>query len=494
METVPGRRDGGTKIETSSIEDLRDRLRGKLIVPGDPGYDEARRVWNGDIDRRPALIVRCTGVADVRDGLAFGRRHGLPVSIRGGGHNVSGSAVAEGGLMLDLSPMRTVRIDPVRRLVRVDPGVTLGGLDRETQVHGLAVPAGIVTTTGVAGLTLGGGIGWLMRRHGLTSDRLRSADVLTADGELHVVGDDREPDLFWAIRGGGGNFGIVTSFEFEAPRVGPEVLAGMALYSLEDGVEVLRAYRDWAGQAPDEVTTILALRTVLPLPAIPAPLHGRRVVLVGACHVGEPGEAERSLAPLRRLHGAPLLDTIARKPFLAHQRTFEASVPWGHGYYWKSLFLDRLSDPAIERLVERAAFAAQPWSYVILFELGGAVGRVPEEACAYSGRTAGFAVNINGVWEPGAGGSAERAWTRDLFEALAPHAGGGVYVNFLGDEGEDRVRAAYGAAKYERLVELKTRYDPGNVFRLNQNIPPRTAAPSAGGRVPGRIRQRTPGT
>ena len=473
METAPGRQSGGTVIEAPAIDELRDSLRGQLVAPGEPGYDDARRVWNGDIDRRPAFIVRCTGVADVRAGLAFSRQHGLLVSIRGGGHNVSGSAVAEGGLMLDLSPMRTVRIDPARRLVRVDPGVTLGELDRETQGHGLAVPAGIVTTTGVAGLTLGGGIGWLMRRHGLTSDRLRSADVLTADGELHVIGDDREPDLFWAIRGGGGNFGIVTSFEFEAPRVGPEVLAGMVLYPLEDGVEVLRAYRAWAEQAPEEVTTILALRTVLPLPAIPAALHGRRVVQVGACHLGEPEEAERSLASLRRLHGVPLLDTIARKPFLAHQRAFEASVPWGHGYYWKSLFLDRLEDPAIELLVERAASATQPWSYVIVFELGGAVARVPEEACAYSGRSAGFAVNINGVWEPGADGSAERAWTRDLFEALAPHASGGVYVNFLGNEGEERVRAAYGAVKYERLVELKTRYDPENVFRLNQNIPPR---------------------
>lgn len=440
------------------------------MLPGDAGYESARTVWNRMIDRRPALIARPANAEDARRVFAFARESELPISVRGGGHNVAGSAVVDGGVAIDFSAMKKVRIEARSRSVEVEPGVRLGELDAATAPHGLAVPAGIVTETGVAGLTLGGGIGWLMRRDGLTCDRLRAVELLTADGELRQVDATTEPDLFWAIRGGGGNFGIVTRFEFEAVPLGP-VTAGTVVYPIESAVAVLRRYREWAAWLPREATTTLALRTVLPIAAMPAELHGRRVLVIGICHAGDPGAAATVIAPLRTLGGEVLLDTIDVKPFTAHQRIFDASVPSGLGYYWKSHFLADLVDDAIELLVEHAHRAPQPWSYTILFQLGGAIRDLPEEATAYAARDAGYAVNINGVAEdPGRDGEVT-AWTRALFDALAPHATGGVYVNFVGNEGEDRVRAAYGAS-YRRLAEIKARWDPDNVFRANQNVRP----------------------
>lgn len=467
---VISQRDG---FPTSALAELRQGFRGEVLLPDDPDYDTRRRIWNRMIDRRPARIARCTDAADVRRAFRFARRHGLPVSVRGGGHNVAGSAVLNGGLTLDCGPMRAVRVDPATRRVEVEPGVLLGELDAATESFGLAVSAGVVTETGVAGLTLGGGIGWLVRRDGLTCDRLRAVDLLTADGEPRHIDAEAEPDLFWALRGGGGNFGIVTRFVFEAAPL-DRVTAGLVLFEMDEAAEVLRRYRDWAAVLPREATTILALRTVLALPTMPAELHGRRVLSIGLCSAGLPRVGERLHAELRAM-GKPLLDTVGPKAFTAHQRIFDASVPAGHGYYWKSHFLAELSDGAIDALVDGSARAPQPWSYTIMFQLGGAIRDVPSTASAFPGRDAAFALNINGVAPSPADDAAVTAWTRAVFAATEPFSTGGVYVNFVGDEGEARARAAYGTS-YARLAEIKARWDPENVLQANQNVRPARSA------------------
>jgi FAD/FMN-containing dehydrogenase len=459
---------------SAAVEALKATVRGEVLYPADEGYDTARRIWNGMIDRRPVLIVRCAGVADVINAVNFARATNLLLSVRGGGHNIAGTAVCEGGLMIDLSPMTAVRVDPASRTVRVEPGVLLGQLDHETQQFGLVVPAGVVSHTGLAGLTLGGGFGWLSRKFGLSVDHLRSVDVVTADGRLITASAERNADLFWGIRGGGSNFGIVTSFEFQLERVGPTVLAGMAFFPMEEAHDVLRRYRDYANAAPDDVTTIVSLRIAPPMPFLPEHVHGRKVVGVGACYVGDPDSGEAVIAPLRRL-GTLLADVIAPKPFIVHQQTFDPTVPHFNRYYWKSHDLPPLSDAAIDTMIRYAWRAPSPLSYTIMFQLGAAVGRIGEEETAYGGRDAAHAVNINSNWtDPGA--DAENiAWAREFFEAMQPFSTGGVYVNFLGNEGEDRVRAAYGGEKYERLVALKNKYDPTNLFRVNQNIKPTAA-------------------
>ncbi len=405
--------------------------------------------------------------------LGFARDHDLPVSIMGGGHNVSGSALADNGVVIDHGLRRGVHLSADRTRVSVEPGALLGDLDAATVPHGVAVPSGINTTTGLAGLTLGGGIGWLMRAHGLTCDRLVGAEVVLADGSLVQVDEATEPDLLWALRGGGGNFGIVTRFDFATVPMHEVVLAGMLAFPLEDGVPILRAYNDWAAESPDSVTTIVALRTVLPLPALPAEAHGRRMIGIGVCFVGDPADDDALLAPLRAL-GTPLYDSIARKPFTVHQSMFDASVPPRNGYYWKSHYLAGLTDAAIETAVEQHLKAPQPWSYSLLGQLGGAIAAVANDATAYPHREAPFIININGVDDDPAHDDEVIAWTRETFEALAPFSTGGVYVNFVGNEGDERVRAAYGPA-YERLARIKARYDPDNVFSTNQNVRPATA-------------------
>lgn len=459
----------GARLSANALSELRQGFRGELLLPGDPGYDQRRRVWNRMIDRRPALIARCTDAADVRLAFNVARHHGLPISVRGGGHNVAGSAVLDGGVMLDCGPMKRVDVDPATHLVEVEPGVLLGDLDAATEPYGLAVSAGVVTETGVAGLTLGGGIGWLMRRDGLTCDRLRSVDLLTADGELRYVDPETEGDLFWALRGGGGNFGVVTKFVFEAAPL-EQVTAGVVLFALDEASEVLRRYRNWAAALPIEASTILALRTVLALDVFPAGLHGRRVLSIGLCCAGSPALGERLRGELHAM-GTPLLDTIGPKAFSAHQRIFDASVPAGLGYYWKSHFLAELSDGAIDALVEGSANAPQPWSYAILFQLGGAIRDIPTATTAFPGRDAAFALNINGVASNPADDATATAWTRALFEETEPFSTGGVYVNFVGEEGDARVRAAYGPS-YDRLAVIKARWDPENVFQANQNVRP----------------------
>jgi FAD/FMN-containing dehydrogenase len=457
-------------VREADVRALRERLRGELLAPGDAGYEQARALWNGAIDGHPGLIARCKGAADVVAAVRHAREGGLAVAVRGGGHNVAGTATCDGGLVLDLSAMKGVQVDPAGQTAWAQPGLLWGELDHETQAFGLATTGGIVTHTGIAGLTLGGGIGWLMRRDGLTCDNLLAVDLVTADGRLVRASEREHPELLWGVRGGGGNFGVVTAFRYRLHRLGPTVLAGPLYFAADDAGELLRFYRDFAAAAPDELTTIVNLRYAPPLPFIPERLHGAPVVAVVVCWAGAVEQGERVLEPLRR-HGRPLLDLIAPRPYAAHQGTFDATVPHGLHYYWKSEYLDGLGDDAVEVLLAHAWESLSPRSYTIMFQLGGAVARVPEDATAFSGRGAGFAVNVNGVSLPGEHGE-QTAWVRRFGQALRPLSAG-VYMNFLGDEGQDRVRAAYGAAKYDRLAALKAVWDPDNFFRRNQNVRPR---------------------
>jgi FAD/FMN-containing dehydrogenase len=464
------RRDPGA-LDDTALADLARHFRGQLIPPGDSRYDAARAVWNGAIDRHPGLVARCTGAADVRAAVRCAREHDLLVAVRGGGHNVAGTAVCDGGLVIDLSPMKGLQVDPAGRTARAQAGLLWGELDRETQASGLAVTGGIISHTGIAGLTLGGGFGWLMRRYGLAADNVLSADVITADGDLLRASAEEHADLFWGLRGGGGNFGVVTSFEYRLHPVGPIVLAGVMLHPAAKAREVLGSYREFLESAPDELTTIVVLRAAPAAPFLPSWVHGRPVVVIGACYAGPVEEGERAVAPLRGL-GEPLVDLIRPTPYVAHQAFFDATAPHGLGYYWKSEYMPSLSDALIDTLAERAWEAPTPESYTILFHLGGAVGRQDPEGSAFEDRQAAHAVNIDAVWSEPARASACIAWTRELWEAVRPYSMGRVYVNFLGEEGQDRVRAAYGQHKYERLRELKRRHDPMNFFRLNQNIRP----------------------
>ena len=456
----------------TDLERLRDSVRGPVIDPDNEGYDAARAIWNGAIDRRPACVARCTGVADVVAAVRFARERDLLVAVRSGGHGVGGHALCDAGLVIDLSPMKGIRVDRATRTARAEAGVLWGELDRETQLHGLATVGGIVTHTGIAGLTLGGGIGWLMRKHGATVDNLVSVDLVTAGGEVLTASEDENPDLFWGLRGGGGNFGIVTSFEYRLHPVGPIVLAGPIFHPLEDAREVLAFYRAFIAAAPDELTTIFNLRVAPPLPFLPEDMHGKPIVMVGACYAGAPEDGIEVVRPLKEF-GDPIVDLLEPKPYTALQSMFDPSVPHGWHYHWKSLELPPLTDPAIDTLIEHASILTSPKSYCIVFQLGGALGRVGADETAFSQRDAAHNVNINAVWtEDDPEGERHVAWAREFFSAMQRHAGGCVYLNFLGDEGGDRVRQAYGARQYERLVELKRAYDPTNFFRLNQNIEP----------------------
>jgi FAD/FMN-containing dehydrogenase len=463
-------RADSVKLDQATLAALRRAFHGDLIQQGDAGYEEHRRVWNGSIDRHPALIARCTTVEDVVAAVRFGRQSGLPVAVRSGGHSFPGLSVADGALVIDLRQMNAVTVDPETRTVRVGAGAVLGDLDQATQAHGLAVPAGIVTTTGVAGLTLGGGIGWLQRKYGLTIDNLLRVDLVTAEGELVRASESDNPDLFWGVRGAGSNFGIVTEFEFRAHPVGPTVLAGPILWAMEDSPKVLRWYRDWIADVPDELTTVVVHRKAPPLPAIPAELHGRQVVMVIACYAGVVEEGERVVRPLRKF-GSPLLDLCAPKPFLAHQAMFDPSFPKGRWYYFRSCDVDALTDEVIDITADRALQMRSPLNAFPIFHLGGAIRDVADDATAFSGRGAGHTFNINATTESADGFAEERDWSRSFWSALEPYHTS-VYVNFLMDEGEERIRQAYGADRYDRLKALKRKFDPDNFFRLNQNIPP----------------------
>ncbi len=457
-------------IDDTAVEELRQSFRGEVVGPRDHGYDEHRKVWNGSIDRAPALIARCAGVADVRDAVQFGREHALPVAVRGGGHSFPGLSVCDDGLVIDLGLMKGIRVDPDAGTARAQAGVLLGELDREAQDFGLAVPAGIVSHTGVAGLTLGGGTGWVQRKYGLTIDQLASVDLVTADGEFVRASEDEHADLFWGVRGGGGNFGIVTDFEFRLIPLGPQVFAGPVFWLMEDAPEVLRFYRDWIGDCPDELMTIVVQRKAPALPVVPPDLVGKHVVAITACYAGPIEDGERVLRPLKEF-GNPVLDLCMPKPFVAHQQMFNPAFRHGCWYYVRSCDVAELSDGVIDVMVEYGSTITSPITSVALWQMGGAVARVGRDDTAFGGRDAGFTFNINGNSETGDGFEDERQWARDYWSALEPYHTS-VYVNFLMEEGEERVRQAYGAEKYDRLKTLKREYDPTNFFRLNQNISP----------------------
>jgi FAD/FMN-containing dehydrogenase len=426
------------------------------------------------IDRYPAIIARCTNAPDVALAIALAREQDVSLAVRGSGHNAAGFGVCDGGVVIDLSPIRSVQVDPEVQRARVGGGATWADVDGATQAHGLAVTGGLVTHNGVGGLTLGGGIGHLMRRCGLTCDNLMRAELVGADGEVLTVTPGESADLLWGLRGGGGNFGVVTQFEYQLHKVGPTVLAGALIYPLAAGSEVLRFYREWAPQLPDEMTTAVALRTAPAAPFIPADLQGQSIVAVVVCWSGVLEAGHAALEPLCHFK-RPLVDLVAPKPYLEHQHMFDATAPHGRQNYKRNANLAGLPDAVVDLLLEYSGRRTSPHSMIMVFQLGGAISRASEDATAYSDRSALFNVDLNAQWLDPADPRADKhsRWVRDLYAALQPFATGRAYVNFLmGDEGQDRVKATYGAAKYERLVALKRRYDPDNVFRMNQNIVP----------------------
>ena len=452
-------------LKETAIEDFKASLQGTLLRPGEAGYDDARKIWNGMIDRRPALIACCRGVVDVINSVNFARTHALLVAVRGGGHNVAGNAVCDGGLMIDLSLMRSIRVDPARRQARAEPGVTWGEFDRATQAFGLATTGGQISTTGVAGLTLGGGWGHLARRYGLVIDNLISADLVTADGNFLTVSATQHADLFWGLRGGGGNFGVVTSLEYRLHAVGP-VLGGIVAYPLEKAKEALRLFRDLTAEAPDELASDIVLITMP---------DGTPVVGMVVCYTGPSEVGERILRPLRTL--SPLLmDGIGPMPYTAAQKLVDDFYPKGLQNYWKSSFIAEISDEVIDIIVSYCAARPSPMCHgLIEHQLGGAVSRIDREETAFNHRNLQYSfMSIGQCTDPSAA-EACIGWAREFWEAMQPCSTGGVYVNYLGpeaDEGAERVKAAYGPEKYQRLVALKNKYDPTNLFRLNQNIRP----------------------
>jgi hypothetical protein len=458
------------RVDGAALAELEASFGGEVVRPDSPGYEEHRRVWNGSIDRCPALIARCAGVADVIAAVRFGRETGLPVAVRSGGHSFPGLCVADDALVVDLGPMKGIRVDPDGRSVRAQAGVLLGELDRETQAFGLAAPAGIVTSTGLAGLTLGGGIGWIMRKFGLTIDNLLSVDLVTAEGEYVKASEDENADLFWGVRGGGGNFGIVTEFELRLHPLGPQVVAGPVFWPMEQSPDVLRFYRDWIAGCPDELMTIVVHRKAPALPFVPEELHGELIVGVVCCYAGPVEEGERVVRPLKE-YGSPVLDLCVPKPFVAHQAMFDLSFPKGWWYYFRACDVAELSDEVIDVTAEHAQRIESPLTAFPIWQMGGAVSRVTDGDSAFHGRHAGFSFNINAATEAEEGFDREREWVRNFWTALEPHQTT-VYVNFLMDEGEERVRQAYGAEKWDRLKALKRKYDPDNFFRINQNIRP----------------------
>jgi FAD/FMN-containing dehydrogenase len=461
-----------TTIAAIDIAPLQANFIGEIIQPDDAAYDGARAVWNGNIDRRPAVIARCRGVADVIAAVKFAREAGLTAAVRGGGHAVAGHAVVDDGIVIDLSLMRGTRMDPAARTIRVEGGCLNEHVDREAQQFGLAATGGFISHTGIAGLTLGGGIGHLMRKLGLSIDSLISCDVVTANGDFVVANEKENADLFWGLRGGGGNFGVVTSFEFKLQPLGPIILAGMTAWPMTEGAKVLAFLRDFIAGAPDEVGVVGNLRLAPPMPFVPEELHGKPIVAAVLTYAGSPEDGERVLKPLREFN-SPAFDNVIAKPYAAHQKAFDAALPHGRHYYWKSHRLPPMSDDVIGIITERAANITSGMSTVGLFCSGGAMARVPADATAFGHRDAAHDINIVAAWAPDdPEPDRHRAWVRGMFDALEPHSRG-VYVNFTSDDTTDRIRAAaYGDAKWKKLVALKKKYDPSNFFRLNANIPP----------------------
>jgi len=455
---------------SANLEKLRVEVKGKVVVPGDSNYDEVRKIWNAMIDRHPAVIVRCAGSGDVQRAIAFARENKLEVSIRGAGHNIAGNAVCDQGLMIDLSTLKNVRVDVQKKRAFVDPGCTLRDFDEAVQAHGLATPVGINSTTGIAGLTVGGGFGWLTRKYGMTIDNLISAEIVTADGSLRRASENENPDLFWAIRGGGGNFGVVTSFEFGLHSVGPEILAGLMVYPFAEAKQVLRKYREFMESAPEELNIWVVLRQAPPLPFLPETVHGKEVVVLAIFYSGEISKGQKMIEPLRsfgNLHG----EHIGAQPYAQWEQAFDPLLTPGARNYWKSHNFIDLSDGVFDSIIKYAGKLPSSQCEIFVGCISGAANRVASDAMAYQHREVKYILNVHGRWELESDDKKGIGWARDFFQDSAPFASGGAYVNFMTEEEGDRVAAVYGD-NFNRLSQIKNKYDPENFFHLNQNIKP----------------------
>ena len=450
--------------------DLRGTIKGNVLFPDDPGYEEARQIWNAMIDRRPIAIVQCVRADDVAPAIMFARQNGLELSIRGAGHNIAGNALCDKGLTIDFSRMKNVRVDAAKRRAYVEPGATLADLDQAVQAHGLATPVGINSTTGIAGLTLGGGFGWLTRKYGMTIDNLVSVEMITTEGKKLRASEDDEADLFWAIRGGGGNFPVVTEFEFRLYPVAPDIVGGLMVFPFNQAKQILTQYRRFVNSAPEELNVWVVLRKAPPLPFLPENVHGKEVVVLPIFYCGAIAETERLIAPLRAF-GTAHGEHVGVQPYVQWQKTFDPLLAPGARNYWKSHNFTELSDPALNSIIEFAGKLPSPQCEIFIGLIAGAPNRIAPGAMAYGHRDAKFVLNVHSRWDEAKDDQKCITWAREFFKASAPYASAGAYVNFMTADERDRVAAAYGS-NYDRLVEIKRRYDPENIFHVNQNIEP----------------------
>ncbi len=478
MKQNTTREENMNKLQAVKIEELKGSFRGKILLPSDDAYESARKIWNATIDRHPALIARCATTSDVVLAVNFARDNGLILAVRGGGHNIAGNAMCDDGIVIDLSQMKAASVDPDARRVTIEGGATLADLDAATQAHGLATPIGINSTTGIAGLTLGGGFGWLSRKFGMTIDNLESAEVVTAAGEVVRASTTERPDLFWALRGGSGNFGVVTRFEFRLHPVGPDVLSGLIVYPISEAKRVLQQYREFIAKAPEELSVWPVLRQAPPLPFLPAEVHGKGIIVLALLYAGAPMQGEPLIQPLRKF-GTLVGEHVGVQPYTAWQQTFDPLLTTGARNSWKSHNFSALEDGLFDVVIEYVQKLPSPQSEIFFGALGGATTRPAPDSAAYAHRDAMFVMNFHGRWEDPADDERCIRWARDFFNASAPFASGGVYVNFLTADESVRVRSAYGP-NYDRLAQVKRKYDPDNLFRMNQNIKPagKKAAPN----------------
>jgi len=457
-------------LSEKSIDKLKSKVKGTVILPSDSGYSEARKVWNAMIDRKPAVIVQCADAADVPHSISFARDNGLEISIRGAGHNIAGNAVCNNGVVIDFSRMRKVHVDAEKMRARVEPGAILGDIDKATQAHGLATPLGINSTTGIAGLTLGGGFGWLTRKYGMTIDNLVSAEMVKADGSQIRVSDKENTELFWAIRGGGGNFGVVTQFEFKLHPVGPEIIAGLIVFPFEQARQVLKRYREFAKTAPEEINVWAILRKAPPLPFLPANVHGKEVVVLAVFYAGDSMKGQKLIEPLRSF-GDAYGEHIGAQPYAQWQQAFDPLLTPGARNYWKSHNFTELGEGAFDSIIQFAGKLPTPQCEIFLGLIAGASNRILADATAWGHRDTKFVLNVHGRWDDSADDKRCIGWARDFFKASAPYASAGAYVNFMTEDEADRIVAAYGS-NFARLAQIKRKHDPDNIFHMNQNIKP----------------------
>ncbi|HEY9279730.1 MAG TPA: FAD-binding oxidoreductase [Eoetvoesiella sp.] len=457
-------------VQAKKIDGLKSSFQGEILLPHDEGYDSARKIWNAMIDKRPAIIARCSTSSDVVRGVTFARDNDLLLAIRGGGHNIAGNAICDDGIVIDLSQMKATSMEPAQRKVIVEGGATLADMDAATQGKGLATPLGINSTTGVAGLTLGGGFGWLSRKYGMTVDNLESAEVVTADANVVRASATENADLFWALQGGGGNFGVVTRFEFRLHPVGPELLSGLMVFPVSEAKSILQQYREFIAKAPDELSVWTILRKAPPLPFLSREVHGQEIVVLALCYAGDPKQGEKLIEPLRKF-GSLLGEHVGVQPYSAWQKAFDPLLAPGARNYWKSHNFSTLKDGLFDAVIESIAKLPSSQCEIFFGAIGGATERPAPDSTAYAHRDARFVMNVHGRWDDPSDDTRCISWARDFFKASAPFASGGVYVNFLTADEGDRVRSAYGP-NYDRLAQIKRQYDPDNIFRVNQNIGP----------------------